>query len=161
MNYHFDTWESVLFKGAPKQKHLKSIANSILAKFSKRKGDFLSMAGCLTLINSVISGALNHSSMIYKWLGSLLKEIEAAMRNFLGTGNIFDKKLISVAWAKTYVPKIEGGLGIRSLQAINSGFITKMAWRMMTQNSIVANFFRGKYLRQFDEPRQGPFTSSI
>lgn len=41
------------------------------------------------------------------------------------------------------------------------GFITKMAWRIMTQNSLATKFFHGKYLRQIDKPRPGPFTSSV
>lgn len=75
------------------------------------------------------------------------------MRNFLWTGNIFQKKLISVVWTKTCFPKNEGGSGIRSLQAVNAGFSTKMAWWIMTQNSLATNFFHGKYLRQIDKPR--------
>ena len=49
-----------LFKGAPRRRHLRTIADRIIAKFSKWKGETLSMAGRLTLINSVIASSLKH-----------------------------------------------------------------------------------------------------
>ncbi|GMN32581.1 hypothetical protein TIFTF001_041761 [Ficus carica] len=136
-------------------KFLRPIEDNILAKFSKWKGESISMADRLTLINSAISGALNYKFMIYKWPVSLLKEMESATRRFFWTGSIFKNKLISVAWAKTCVPRNEGGLGMRSLRAVNEGFMANLAWRIMTPNTLASNFLQNKYVSEFGKFRSG------
>lgn len=93
------------------------------------------MAGRLTLINSVISSSLNHSFMVYKWPKSLLKKVNMAMRNFLWSGKIEEKKIVTVAWGKSCLPKKEVGLGIRSLEATNHAFLKKMVGGLWVKNA--------------------------
>ncbi|KAL8520047.1 hypothetical protein ACS0TY_010833 [Phlomoides rotata] len=72
-----------IFRGSPRTCHLATMADSIIAKFSKWKGHSLSLAGRKCMVNSVIAASLVHSMMVYYWSRSLLKRIESAMRNFL------------------------------------------------------------------------------
>ena len=90
-----------LFQGSPKRRFLQSIADKIRDRFSQWKGNSLSIAGRLTLINSVIASSFIHSFSIYKWPASLLKELDSAIRNYLWSGNISERKLVTVAWSKT------------------------------------------------------------
>lgn len=56
------------------------------------------MAGRITLVNSVITGALIHS-IIYKWPKKLLNTLNRAVGNFIWSGCIVEKKLVVVPWS--------------------------------------------------------------
>lgn len=87
-----------LFKGKPRRIHLQGIADSILPKFDRWRAKHLFMAGRVCLVNSVISASFIHSFMVYKWPSSLIKFMEKRIRNFVWTGSVASKKLISVSW---------------------------------------------------------------
>ena len=86
-----------LFKGIPKRNILLPISDGIKAKISKWNGKFLSMAGRLTLIKSVIAGAFTHSFFLYKWPSNVIKDLNSCIRNFLWTGSIMERKTVTVA----------------------------------------------------------------
>ncbi|KAK6163792.1 hypothetical protein DH2020_000656 [Rehmannia glutinosa] len=76
-----------IFKGAPpKVADLQPVFDKIILKFRRWKGSSLSLAGRVCLVNSVISSSFVHTMMVYKWPGTLLKQMERAMRNFIWTG---------------------------------------------------------------------------
>ncbi|KAL8473719.1 hypothetical protein ACS0TY_030533 [Phlomoides rotata] len=77
-----------IVRSAPRTCHLTALAGSIISKFSKWKGHYLSLAGRKCMINFVIAASLVHSMMVYYWPRPLLKKIEDAMRNFLWKGDI-------------------------------------------------------------------------
>ena len=53
-----------------------------------------------------------------------------------------------VAWDEVCRRKYEGGLGIRRNEDVNKGSITKLGWRILTDNhSIWARIMRDKYIR--------------
>jgi len=79
----------------------------------------LSIAGRLSLIISVIQGSFLHSFQIYRCPSSLLKELNAAIKNFFWTRLIHHRKTIQVAWDFFWRPKEEGGLGIKDLHVLN------------------------------------------
>lgn len=108
-----------LFTGKPRRIFFQPVMDKILSKFSRWRGSSLSMVGRVCLVDSVIASSLVHSMMIYKWPSSLLKDIEAAMRNFIWTGDIRKRGFTSVAWARVCSPKEEGGLGLRSISTAN------------------------------------------
>jgi hypothetical protein len=65
-----------IFKGKPKKCHLQPIADKIKAKLSAWKASYLSMAGRMQLLKSVIQGMMVHTISIYSWPSSLIKNIE-------------------------------------------------------------------------------------
>lgn len=136
-----------LFRGAPRVRHLQALADSIISKFSKWKGSSLSMAGRVCLVQSVIQGAFVHSMMIYRWPVSLLKRMEASIRNFVFTGNILKKAIVSVSWKKCCAPKLEGGLGLRSLFAANLSYLARLTWDIWVAKIPYLEVFRHRFLR--------------
>jgi len=48
-----------------------------------------------------------------------LKDLEAAIRNFIWSGDIHKRKLVIVSWKKLCKPSAQGGIGVRSLITIN------------------------------------------
>ncbi|MCH87787.1 RNA-directed DNA polymerase (Reverse transcriptase) [Trifolium medium] len=57
--------------------------------------------GRAQLIKSVIFGMLMHTISIYSWPASLIKEVEQLIRNFLWSGDISKRKMVTVAWKKS------------------------------------------------------------
>ena len=96
----FDSLGVPLFIDAPKRKWLQQIADKILSKFAKRKGNTLSQASRLVQIKSVISSSLLHPFSIYKWPLSLIRYLEKHTRKFLWSGSIISRKVITVKWEK-------------------------------------------------------------
>ena len=86
-----------IFKGKPKKSHLQPIADKIKSKHSAWKASLLSIAGRVTLVKSVIQGMMVHSISIYSWPKKLLKEIETWIRNFIWSGDIAKRKLVTVS----------------------------------------------------------------
>ena len=72
-----------LFQGAPKECWLQVLADKVLAKFDSCTRKFLSMAGRLALVNSVIYGSFLHSFIIYRWPILMLKKMEKTIHNFI------------------------------------------------------------------------------
>jgi len=83
------------------------------------------------LVKSVIQNMLVHSISIYDWPVSLIKDLEASIRNFIWSGNITKKKLVTVAWKKLCKPTEQGGLGIRSLKKLNQAANLKLCWDLL------------------------------
>ncbi|GKU97317.1 hypothetical protein SLEP1_g10479 [Rubroshorea leprosula] len=89
---------------------------------------FLSYAGRIQLVNSV----LFHIQVF--WSGALLlpkkviKSIDAAFRNFVWTGKWDQSAMALVAWSDICVLKTEGGLGVKQLASWNRAALCKYIW---------------------------------
>ncbi|GMN35779.1 hypothetical protein TIFTF001_005504 [Ficus carica] len=83
------------------------------------------------------------------------------MQNFLWSGSVEKTKLVTVAWEWICLPKKEGGLGIKFLEATNAALLRKFAWRIMTDNSLACDFMRKRYVPNATQPKVGPVMSSI
>lgn len=137
-----------IFKGKPKSCHLRPIADRVRLKLSAWKASLLSIAGRVQLIKSVIHGMLMHSMLIYSWPVSLIKEMECWMRNFIWSGDISIRKLVTVSWANVCKPFAEGGLGLRSLSKINEASDMKLCWDMLHSDENWSLVLRSRVLRK-------------
>lgn len=52
-------------------------------------------------------------------------------------------------------------VSIKSLEATNSAFLRKLAWRIMTSDSIACIFLKKKFTKDFRHAKEGPVLSSI
>jgi hypothetical protein len=86
-----------MFKGKPKACHLQPFADKVKLKLSSWKASLLSMAGRVQLIKSVIQSMLIYSITLYSWPVSLIKEVEKHFRNFIWSGDIDKRKLVTVS----------------------------------------------------------------
>jgi hypothetical protein len=136
-----------IFKGKPKKCHLQPIADKIKSKLSAWKASYLSMAGRMQLLKSVIQGMMVHTISVYSWPSRLIKDIEKWMRNFLWSGDVTKRKLVTVAWHKVCSPFLEGGLGIRSLSKLNEAANLKTCWELLQSDMQWANFLRSRILK--------------
>jgi ribonuclease HI len=136
-----------IFKGKPKRVHLQPIADRIKSKLAAWKASLLSIAGRLQLVKSVVQSMLVYSISVYSWPVSLLKEIEKWLKNFIWSGDLSQRKLVTVAWKKICKPLSEGGLGLRSLIILNEASNLKLCWDFLQSNEQWATLLKDRVLR--------------
>ncbi|KAK2361038.1 hypothetical protein QL285_086244 [Trifolium repens] len=136
-----------IFKGKPKRSHLQAVADKVKSKLSAWKASQLSMAGRVQLIRSVIQGMMIHTISVYSWPSSLIKDVERWMRNFIWSGDVNQRKLVTVACHRVCTPCIEGGLGLRSLSKLNEATNLKLCWELFQSNLQWAKFLRHRVFK--------------
>lgn len=124
----------LIFKGKASKIHLEPIVDKIKAKMAAWKGALLSIMGRVQLVKSIIHGMLVYSFHVYAWPISLLKQLDSCIRNFIWADDIKVRKLSTMAWHKVCSPFNEGGLGLRSLKAINDAAMLKLSWDITSSN---------------------------
>jgi len=149
-----------IFKGKPKKAYFQPLADKIKLKLSAWKASLLSMAGRVQLIKSVIHSMLLHCLTIYSWPTNLLKELEKWMRNFIWSGDINQRKLVTVSWHKVCKSFKEGGLGIRNLADVNEAGNLKICWEIMQSDLQWAQLVRSRVLRN-NKPIRHYVSSSV
>ena len=80
---------------------------------------FLSYAGRLQLIKSVLMSIENFWAAVFRIPSKCLKEVEQLCFAFLWTGPALKSTGPKVAWKEVCNLKNEGGLGIRDLKEVN------------------------------------------
>jgi hypothetical protein len=136
-----------IFKGKPKARFFYPIVDKIKNKLSACKAYLFSIAGRVQLVKSVIQSMTIYNISIYSWPTSILKSIEAWIRNFICSGSTDQRKLVTVAWKKICAPFEEGGLGLRSLKVLNAATNLKLCWDLMHSDEDWAKILRSRVLR--------------
>jgi len=136
-----------IFKGKPKPIYFKGIADKIKLKLASWKASLLSVAGRVQLVKSAVQGMLVHTISIYSWPTSLLREIEKWIRNFIWSGDIQKRKMVTVAWKKVCSDLDEGGLGTKSLICLNEATNLKLCWDLLHSKEQWAIIIRSRTLR--------------
>lgn len=88
-----------IFKGRPRRHHLQLIADKIKTKLASWKGSMLSIMGGVQLAKSIIQGMLVYNFHVYAWPISLIKTVDYWVRNFIWSGDISTRKIVTVAWS--------------------------------------------------------------
>lgn len=105
----------------------------------------------LDQMDSMWNFTLEHGTRLEKiqrnW--KLVAKLTAIIRNFWWTGIKAEPttKIICLrAWKDICIPKCEGGLGIRNIQAMNRGLILSAAWRIAENpDSFLFKVLKSKY----------------
>lgn len=90
---------------------------------------FLSFAGRLQLIHSVLFSIQVFWSSVFILPRRVILEVEKQLRAFLWTGTDTNLSGAKVNWDTVCLPKQEGGLGIKDLQIWNEAAVAKNLWR--------------------------------
>ena len=93
-------------------------------------GKYLSYAGRLELIKSVLHGMVQFWISIFPIPAVVISKITSLCRNFLWTDTMIRSKSALVAWKQVCLPKDEGGLGIHDIKARNDSFFAKHLWNI-------------------------------
>lgn len=66
-----------------------------------------------------------------------------------------------MAWSRVCAPKAEGGLGIRSLAAMNQAFLFRLARDILTQDSVLFGLLRSRFFNSSAIRRLNYISSSV
>lgn len=112
-------------------------------------GRFLSFAGRLQLIKSVLSSLTNFWLAAFRLPNSCIKELERLFAAFLWSGPELNTRKAKLAWHVVCRPKSEGGLGLRSLKDVNTVSVFKLIWRLLSaRNSMWVQWVHMNLIRQ-------------
>ncbi|KAF7844636.1 putative RNA-directed DNA polymerase [Senna tora] len=122
-------------------KHTYSfIVDKVQNRLSSWKSSSLSLAGRVTLVQSVTSAIPSYVMQTVELPVTVCNEIEKANRKFIWGGNENRRKVHLVGWDKLCNPKSSGGLGLRHLKVQNSTFMSKLG---MSVGSNPSRLWRG------------------
>ncbi|GKA35240.1 reverse transcriptase domain, reverse transcriptase zinc-binding domain protein [Tanacetum coccineum] len=96
------------------------------------KNKFLSFAGRVQLIRSVLASMHVYWASVFILPSRIMMDLEQLMRGFLWCQGEMRKGKAKVAWEVVCLPKTEGGLGIRRLEAFNKALITSHIWSILS-----------------------------
>lgn len=108
---------------------------------------FLSYAGRLQQINSVLLSIVNFWSGVFRLPSACVKEVEQLCAAFLWTGPSLKTTGAKLAWNEICCRKNEGGLGIRNLKEVNKVNGLKLIWRLLSGDSLWGNWIKMNLLK--------------
>ena len=100
------------------------------SKLSKWAQKNISMAGKVSLINSVLNALPIYLLSFFKIPQKVAHRLVALQRNFLWGGDKDYKKIPWVKWEVICLPKEEGGLGIKEISKFNEALLGKWIWAL-------------------------------
>ena len=132
--------------GRRKKDLFASIVDKIKQKASGWSNRFLSSAGKLVMLKSVLSPMPSHAMTCFKLPMSITKRIQSAVTRFLWDDRSGKKKMAWVSWNKLAQPKGKGGLGLRDFESFNDAFLGKLSWRIINNpQGLLGQVLLGKY----------------
>ncbi|XP_010445335.1 PREDICTED: uncharacterized protein LOC104727985 [Camelina sativa] len=122
------------------------VLERVASRLSGWRGRFLSLAGRVTLTKAVLSFIPVHTMSTILLPQSALEKLDRLSRSFLWGSTTDKHKQYLLAWDCVYLPKLAGGLGIRSAKQMNVALLAKVGWQLLHDKvSIWARVLRSKY----------------
>ncbi|GJR25721.1 hypothetical protein Tco_1101953 [Tanacetum coccineum] len=110
----------------------KELIEKVHARVDDWKNKFLSAAGRLQLIRSVLSSMHIYWASMFILPSRVLLDIEQIIRRFLWSHGSMKKGRAKVAWDVVCLPKDEGGLGVRRLDTFNKALMVSHMWNFLS-----------------------------
>ena len=126
-----------LISGALKARHCTPLITKITNKINLWTNIFISQAGRIQLIHSVLFGIHGYWAMFLFLPSAVIKKVQSIFAKFLWKGSISGHCFYKVAWADCCYAKSEGGLGFKNLQKWNEAAVIFQLWRVITNQSSI------------------------
>ena len=140
----------------------KELMDRIQSRINDWKSKFLSAAGRLQLVRSVLGSMNVYWASVFVLPSRVISDIEQLMRNFLWNHGDSSKGKAKVSWEVVCLPKAEGGLGVQRLDTFNKALMVPHIWNLLSRKEtlwvkwIHEYKLRGRHL--FDIPCRGCMT---
>jgi hypothetical protein len=86
--------------------------------------------------------------------------MDSCIRNFVWSGSVDTKKLVTLSWDKVCAPVSSDGLGLRRLKDMNKVGYVKLYWELIKSDKQWATTLRGRFFRN-SNPITHAISSSI
>lgn len=136
-----------LMSQAMRSQDYQPLVEKIRGRINTWTTRFLSYAGRLMLIKSVLMSIVNFWSAAFRLPGQCIKEIEQLCSAFLWSGPSLKTTGAKVAWRDVCKEREEGGLGIRALKDVNKVSSLKLIWRLLTGDSLWSKWIKTNILK--------------
>lgn len=113
----------------------KPVIEKIKLRLAGWKRRFLSYAGRLTLIKTVLSSLPVYYLSLFKIPEGIAKEIEQLQASFLWGGSELKRKVHLVKWEEVTKSINQGGLGISRIRDMNVCLLIKWWWRFANEET--------------------------
>ncbi|GKF18970.1 hypothetical protein Tco_0063888, partial [Tanacetum coccineum] len=110
----------------------KILVEKLESRVNDWRNKFLSLAGRLQLIRSVLSSMIIYWASVFILPNCIVHDLEQLMRGFLWCQGEMKKGKAKVAWDSVCMPKHEGGLGIRRIDDFNVALMATHIWSILT-----------------------------
>ncbi|XP_043697190.1 uncharacterized protein LOC122647970 [Telopea speciosissima] len=138
-----------LVSGRLSMKDCSPILDLVRRKLEGWKARFLSYAGRLQLLASVLQGSYIYWAGIFGLPGNVITKLESMFSNFLWSGPSLQRKTHFISWDAICKPKSEGGLGIKRIKDMNIAGIMKQIWWIASkQDRLWVKWVQQRYLKQ-------------
>ncbi|XP_056687909.1 uncharacterized protein [Spinacia oleracea] len=129
----------------------KPLIEKTSARIRSWTAKFLSYAGRLQLVKSVLFGMQLYWCQIFVMPKKVMKEIQQLCRCFLWTGSDLGSKKETVAWDDMCLPKSCGGWNLKNLVIWNKAVVLKHCWALsMKQDRLWVKWIHTYYVKHHD-----------
>ncbi|XP_010251367.1 PREDICTED: uncharacterized protein LOC104593313 [Nelumbo nucifera] len=134
--------------GHPRSESYQEVVDRIKTRLTGWRANCLSQMGRTVLINSVLSALPTYTMSVHSLPTQTCSIIETTMKSFFWNGH--SGPGTDLLWQKACRPKRCGGLGIRKMKLFNNALLTKVGWRLMTEESFWSKLLIKKYVKGAD-----------
>ena len=135
-----------LFQGRPSADIFLNLTAKAASKLDSWTAQCFSTAGRVVLIQSTLEALPSHTMQCYKLPNKTTEQLDRVNREFFWKNTSSAHGLPLVAWDKVCRPKKLGGLGLRKTAAVNTAFLAKLIWKILTQpDNLWVQQIRAKY----------------
>ena len=120
--------------------------DSIKAKLSGWKAKNLSLAGRITLANSILQAIPIYPMLTAKFPLLTCQEIDKIVRDFVWSSTENGRHMHLVRWDEVCKAKCQGGLRLRKAEDVNKILLMKLGWRFLSNPSALwVRLLKAKY----------------
>ncbi|KAM6567827.1 hypothetical protein CsatA_026955 [Cannabis sativa] len=137
-----------LFRSLNRSRDLRFLVDRALQRVKSWKTRLLSKAGKTCLIQSVGSSLATYVAATEPIPLNIARNVDKCLRDFWWGDKEEKRKLHLLAWDSICQSKYSGGLGFRKVETVNKAFMTKWAWKALTdKTSIWSLVVNAKYIK--------------